>query len=156
MIRTTRERRLENEYRQLKEFLDRKQHIKLDMADGDPPDYYQLSFNTCGINRLEDGRPVYGSKHRIEFIFPAEYPRDGPILRYLTPVFHPNFYEDGEICVSWWIPGRTLTALVQQLDDMIAYRNFDAHRIFNAPNKEAAQWAVDHPKMIPVNDNKCE
>lgn len=155
MISTTRDRRLANEYRQLKEFLERKKHITLTVVEGEPPDYYQLSFNTCGVIRLENGDPVYGSTHRIEFILPAEYPRNGPILRCLTLIFHPNFFKDGSICISTWIPGRTMVTLIQQLDDMICYRNFDTHFIKNAPNKEAAQWVVDHPHLIPVNSIKC-
>ncbi len=151
MIHTTRDRRLANEYHQLKEFLCRKKHITVAVVDGDPPDYYQLSFNTRGIIRLENGNPVYGSAYLIEFILPAEYPRDAPMLRCLTPIFHPNFYKDGSICISMWIPGRTLVTLIQQLDDMICYRNFDTHFIDNAPNEEAAQWAVDHPQLIPIS-----
>lgn len=154
-MKTTRDKRLENEYHLVKEFLDRKNHITLEVVEGDPPDYYQITFDTCGITCLRNGEPVYGRNHRIEFILPAEYPRNGPIIHHLTPVFHPNFYQDEDICVSTWIPGRTLIALIQQLDDMITYRNFDTHNIDNAPNSEAAQWAIKHPELIPIANNKC-
>jgi len=151
-----REKRLENDFRALREFLSNRSHIQLDEIEGDPPDYCQLLFETCGIVKLDNNRPVYGFSHRIELVFPADYPRDGPIINHLTPVFHPNFYPDGNVCVSTWIPGRTVMTLVQQIDDMIAYRNFDKHFIRNAPNPEAAQWVEENWGLIPITDSACE
>jgi ubiquitin-protein ligase len=158
MTENTWDRRLRNDYRLIQEYLQHSSHIALDAVDGDPPDYYQVCFDTCGIVRLENGEPVYGRKHRVEIILPPEYPRNGPLLRYLTPIFHPNFYPDGDICVSAWIPGRPLIEVIKQLDHMIAYRNFDTHKISwglqIAPNRDAALWAEQHPDLIPINQDR--
>ena len=32
--------------------------------------------------------------------FPASYPHLPPTLKFETPIFHPNVYENGEVCIS--------------------------------------------------------
>jgi ubiquitin-conjugating enzyme E2 G1 len=32
--------------------------------------------------------------------FPPSYPHLPPTLKFVTPIFHPNVYENGEVCIS--------------------------------------------------------
>lgn len=32
--------------------------------------------------------------------FPQSYPINPPKLKFITPIFHPNVYENGEVCIS--------------------------------------------------------
>ena len=32
--------------------------------------------------------------------FPLSYPHQPPKLKFETPIFHPNVYENGEVCIS--------------------------------------------------------
>ena len=32
--------------------------------------------------------------------FPSSYPHLPPTLKFVTPIFHPNVYENGEVCIS--------------------------------------------------------
>lgn len=32
--------------------------------------------------------------------FPSTYPHLPPTLKFETPIFHPNVYENGEVCIS--------------------------------------------------------
>ena len=50
-------------------------------------------------------------KLRIEFT--SEYPTKPPLVKFLTKMFHPNIYQNGDICIdilqNAWVP--SLTAL---------------------------------------------
>ena len=37
-------------------------------------------------------------KARLEF--PSNFPNHPPIIKFLTPIFHPNVYPDGKVCIS--------------------------------------------------------
>ncbi|PKI83285.1 E2 ubiquitin-conjugating enzyme [Malassezia vespertilionis] len=37
---------------------------------------------------------------RAELTFPPEYPLLPPILKFKTPMWHPNVYPDGTLCIS--------------------------------------------------------
>ncbi|GMM44616.1 E2 ubiquitin-conjugating protein [Pichia kluyveri] len=32
--------------------------------------------------------------------FPSDYPLSPPTMKFLTPIFHPNIYKDGKVCIS--------------------------------------------------------
>ncbi|XP_060055269.1 ubiquitin-conjugating enzyme E2 R2 isoform X2 [Erinaceus europaeus] len=48
----------------------------------------------CGRN---GGRPVGLSAH---IKFPIDYPYSPPTFRFLTKMWHPNIYENGDVCIS--------------------------------------------------------
>ena len=33
-------------------------------------------------------------------VFPDKYPFKPPEVKFTTPIYHPNFYEDGRVCIS--------------------------------------------------------
>ncbi|CEH18095.1 ubiquitin-conjugating enzyme [Ceraceosorus bombacis] len=37
---------------------------------------------------------------RAELIFPPEYPLMPPKMKFITPMWHPNVYKDGTLCIS--------------------------------------------------------
>ena len=41
-----------------------------------------------------------GSVFRLSLEFPEEYPTKPPVVRFRSPVFHPNVYLDGKICLD--------------------------------------------------------
>lgn len=32
--------------------------------------------------------------------FPQDYPLSPPVMKFTTPIFHPNVYKDGTVCIS--------------------------------------------------------
>lgn len=54
-----------------------------------------------------------GGYFKLLMRFPTEYPFLPPTVQFLTPMWHPNIYEDGRVCVSILLTGRdsTLRAL---------------------------------------------
>lgn len=66
---------------------------------------------------------------RAELIFPPEYPLLPPKMKFITPMWHPNIYADGTVCISilhapgkdeWgyedaserWLPVHTVESIV--------------------------------------------
>jgi hypothetical protein len=66
-------------------------HPKIDIegVSGNPPDRYLLVLHVRSLReRGAEIDPV--DTHRLEISLPGTYPRDAPLFRMLTPVFHPN------------------------------------------------------------------
>jgi len=41
-----------------------------------------------------------GGYFKAHMKFPADYPYSPPTIKFLTPVWHPNVYENGDLCIS--------------------------------------------------------
>lgn len=49
----------------------------------------------------EDQDDLYGGGiFRAKLTFPPDYPHSPPTLQFSTPIFHPNVYENGVVCIS--------------------------------------------------------
>jgi len=42
----------------------------------------------------------HGGYFKARMIFPKEYPYRPPEFKFLRPIWHPNIYEDGRLCIS--------------------------------------------------------
>lgn len=68
---------------------------------------------------------------KAELIFPPEYPLLPPKMKFITPMWHPNIYPDGTVCISilhapgkdeWgyedaserWLPVHTVESIVSR------------------------------------------
>lgn len=50
---------------------------------------------------IDDDTKFYGGGFfRARLTFPPEYPLLPPKMRFETPIFHPNIYQNGEVCIS--------------------------------------------------------
>ncbi|GAK62332.1 qri8-e2 ubiquitin-conjugating enzyme [Moesziomyces antarcticus] len=47
-----------------------------------------------------DGTPFEGGVFSARLTFPASYPLEPPTMRFEPPIFHPNVYADGLVCIS--------------------------------------------------------
>lgn len=47
-----------------------------------------------------DGTPFEGGVFSARLKFPASYPLEPPTMRFEPPIFHPNVYADGLVCIS--------------------------------------------------------
>jgi len=85
----------------------------------------------------------------------SRYPFQEPTAKITTPVFHPNVYASGKICLgSKWMPTQGLDLLVRRIIQIIT---FDSSVIdLNPPaNAQAAQWYTSavsrQPKAFPTD-----
>ena len=111
------------------------------------PDRYKVTFHLTSFVDLPPGEeePRRADTHEVEITLGADYPRMAPMVRWLTPIFHPNIQQpDGAVCLGVlrerYLPGMGLARLVRMLAEMVQWRNFDA---FNPFNRSAAEWAAD-------------
>jgi len=49
---------------------------------------------------LNDESYYYGGYFKVEMTFTQNYPYSPPTFKFLRPIYHPNVYPDGKICIS--------------------------------------------------------
>jgi len=68
--------------------------------------------------------PFEGGVFEIVLAFDERYPLVPPKCRFTTPVFHPNVYPDGQVCVdilgNRWMPSYGASALLVSLQSLLA------------------------------------
>lgn len=53
----------------------------------------------CLIEGPVDTPYEYGI-FEANLVFPKDYPLSPPVMKFKTPIFHPNIYHDGKVCIS--------------------------------------------------------
>ena len=141
MRKSPRERRLDSDYKAIRQLRDESTILSFHAA-GEPPQKYRLIFKGRGIYRNSNGEIKSSDHHECLIEFGAAYPRLVPNLAWQTPIFHPNISNNGVVCLggygTHWVPSLTLGELCTMLWDMIRYENYDTESPYN---REAAIWA---------------
>lgn len=73
-------------------------------AKGSPPEEYLVLFKCKGL--VDEG--VVGEEHLVWIYLHAEYPRKPPIVRWKTPIFHPNVSPPKEIDIKHPVTGEPM------------------------------------------------
>jgi len=150
MSGTRRQIRLEQEYQQLQALHQRNSLICILAAEGNPPEHYIVSFRCLGIANIDgQGSPKTTEDHRVELILTIDYPRVRPLVRWKTPIFHPNFNDAGNVCIKEWYPQQTLVDLCEVLGEMVQYKNYNTTSPLNI---DAAMWAMKHRNELPIDE----
>lgn len=89
-----------------------------------------------------------GGLFRVEMYFPDEYPSKPPKCKFVPPLFHPNVYPSGTICLSilnedeGWRPAITIKQMLLGIQDLLDNPNPKspaqevAYRLFINDRKE--------------------
>lgn len=155
---STRSDRLSNDFRALQKLCAFNEPVKIKMLeDSSPPDYYRIQLSNCkGIESLVVGIPKYRTVHMLEIsTFPANYSDPGqlPIVKLLTPIFHPNVYSDGRFCFQGHDISMTthpLDILVKRVVEMVQYENM---RFGSPANTDALDWVNRNLSLFPLSLN---
>lgn len=99
-----------------------------------------------------------GGVYKLTMKFPQEYPTKPPKCQFTPPLFHPNVYPSGTVCLSildedkGWKPSHTITQLLLGIQTLLDEPNiqdpaqqeaFDLYRIDrNAYDEEIRKQAV--------------
>jgi len=141
-------RRLEADWAAVQRALHEHPRIKIAGTAGNPPQRYHLLYRVKGLEEKLDGAIVEKDEHLVEISLLRSYPRQPPVCRMLTPVFHPNIAPH-VICIGdQWSAGESLLELIFRIGEMIAYQSYN---IKSPLNGVAAKWVEDNQARLPVD-----
>lgn len=144
-------RRLASDFNSMMELNRRGDLIKIDW-DGELPEKYIVTYMCKGLIWLpENPAPSISSRHQVGIYLHANYPRNPPVLQWLTPIFHPNILspdKNGGVCIGHWTPAESLDQLCLRIGQMVQYQNFS---VDDALDIEAAEWVKNNLKYFPID-----
>ena len=108
--------------------------------------FYQWNISMFGpTNTIFEGALI---KACIEF--PNEYPNKAPQFKFITPLFHPNVYSDGKVCISIlhegidefgyenlserWNPSQSVNSILISILSILLSPNFESPANVDASN----------------------
>ncbi len=121
--------------------------IRVEGVGGTPPDRYRLELRVRSLREV-DGNVVVAELHRLEVVLPRGYPRDPPLCRMLTPVFHPNIAPHAVCIGDHWTAGESLERMIQRVGEMLAFQSYNVKSPLNG---RAAQWVEENLERLPVD-----
>lgn len=83
--------------KQYRELTDPKKAIPSFHISLDNDDIYHWNV---GVMVLSEDSPYHGGYFKAQMMFPYDYPYSPPKFRFTPPIYHPNVYKDGLICIS--------------------------------------------------------
>ncbi|MCL1471003.1 ubiquitin-conjugating enzyme E2 [Argonema antarcticum] len=149
---SVREKRLQNDFQALSKMVsDSGSTLAIISKSGNPPYQYVIEYRCRGIERLQGNEPVFRDNHRVEITLGSNYPKGKPDAKFLTPIFHPNVYQNLNICLgSEWTMAETLTELVLRIGKIIQYAS-DITNLNSPANSTAKTWASNNMRRFPID-----
>ncbi|KAF2227594.1 ubiquitin-conjugating enzyme/RWD-like protein [Elsinoe ampelina] len=115
----------------------------------------------------DDCKDYGGGCFRAKITFPSEYPHMPPKMKFVTPIYHPNIYPSGDVCISilhppeedrWgyesaserWSPVQTPETILLSVISMLSSPNDES-----PANVEAGKLWRDDPKEFRKKVRKC-
>lgn len=110
-----------------------------------------------------EGTPYEGGIFKVEMKFPDDYPNSPPTMKFLSPFWHPNVYDDGNVCISilhtpdpmsgeeeseCWRPIQTVESILVSVVSMLSDPNFSS-----PANIDASKQLREHPDAY---NRKCK
>ena len=120
------------------------------------PERFLFKFRLRSILKVAFGRPIYsepGQVHVVEFLASAHYPDSisNEDIKFLTsPIFHPNVFTSGKVCVGGFVPSESLGHFALRIGRMIKFEPAYINE-YSAANAEAAAWYVHNLATFPVD-----
>jgi ubiquitin-protein ligase len=126
--------------------------LAIESAKGRPIDQYVLVYRCRGIERLQDGRPVYRDLHRVSIRLPAKYPAPiaPPVVQLLTPLYHPHVYKNLVVCMGSWQTSEFLDEFALRLGALLQFER-EYLAIKDPANEEAVEWAKRNRMLFPTD-----
>lgn len=140
-------RRLKADYEALRRLAHLHPRIEIEGVYGNPPERYRMLLKVRSLRERGEAIEV-ATEHRLEITLPRGYPRDAPLFRMLTPVFHPNIAPHAVCIGDDWTAGEPLDLLVQRVGEILGYQSYN---IKSPLNGRAAQWVEQNPTALPTD-----
>jgi ubiquitin-protein ligase len=139
-------KRLQSDYEAVKRLARLHPRIEVEGVSGNPPDRYRLKLTVRSL-REKAGTVIVAKHHRLEVTLPHGYPRDAPLCRMLTPVFHPNIAPHAVCIGDHWSAAESLDSMIQRVGEMLAFQSYNVKSPLNG---RAAQYVEQNPERIPL------
>jgi ubiquitin-conjugating enzyme E2 I len=124
-----------------------------------PNGVLDLKMWECGIPGKE-GTMWEGGLMKLTMIFPEEYPAKPPKCKFTPPLYHPNIYPSGTVCLSIlneeeaWKPALTVRQILLGIQDLLdnpnpespaqaeAYQTFKQNKV--EYEKKVRKWVREN------------
>lgn len=143
-------RRLQSDYELVRRLAHLHPRIAVEGVSGNPPDRYRFVLDVHSLREKSD-RIVIAKQHRLEVVLPLGYPRDAPLCRMLTPVFHPNIAPHAVCLGDHWSAAESLDQMIQRVGEMLAFQSYN---IKSPLNGRAARWVEEHADRLPIDQEE--
>ncbi|GLH16893.1 Ubiquitin-conjugating enzyme E2 N, partial [Gryllus bimaculatus] len=115
-------------YPQITRFRREAQDLIRNAPDGMSAEMDEANERHVFVDMLGPEQSLYeGGLFRLEVFFPAEYPRQAPLIRFMTKIYHPNVDKLGRIRLpeieEKWTSGRLLREALGALQALLANPN---------------------------------
>lgn len=120
--------------------------ITVTPLDGDPPEKYEITYNTTGVFKDDSGSIEEKDSHTITISIPFGFPHFPPSCKPKSSIFHPDF-DPAAICIGdFWEKDRSISELISHIGQMISGNVYSTS---NAFNEEAAKWYQNNRSKLP-------
>ncbi|HNY34887.1 MAG TPA: ubiquitin-conjugating enzyme E2 [Methanothrix soehngenii] len=150
-----RQERLRNDYQEMIKLRDKSSGMFEFKVDKSYRHYEAVlhGIHTFIVNK--DGGFKLVDDHVFTIDLPAEYPMAEPKFKFANPLYHPNWYGDGRVCLgilsSAWDPATKLNDLVE---DTIKMMTFEIVNPNSPANGEACRWYNEKKDFIKATVSK--
>lgn len=107
---------------------------------------FLITFQSLPVIFGPDDTPWEGGTFKLVLEFTEDYPNKAPQVRFLTKMFHPNIYNDGQICLdilqNQWSPIYDISAILTSIQSLLcdpnpaSPANSEASRLYNENRRE--------------------
>ncbi|KAK9459006.1 ubiquitin-conjugating enzyme/RWD-like protein [Lipomyces oligophaga] len=105
-----------------------------------------------------EGTPYEGLKYKISMVFPSNYPYRAPLIRFVSPMWHPNVDMSGNICLDIlkekWSAVYNVQTILLSLQSLLGEPNnssplnAQAADLWDSDQKEYKRLMMQHYKDI--------
>lgn len=112
----------------------------------------------------KEGSIWEGGVYKVTMKFSLDYPAQGPQCKFDPPIFHPNVFQSGEICLSLldesqdWRPAISIKQILLGIQDLLDEPNVDdpahpeADEIFSNEPEEYERRVKEQAKAMAAKD----
>lgn len=126
--------------------------LRIINTKGEPPSEYELNFALPGYLNME-GKT--SPEHHVLLLIPEKYPFSSPPkFIFLSGLFHPNVYRNGDVCTGWhltnWNVGINIIDMLVIICKMIVFTT-DSYNLKSPANSFCnKEWIATH--QIPLQN----
>lgn len=119
---------------------------------GMPRAVIEMDYVTAGSRAY----PLERRRHtRLVLDLPSRYPFQPPVATIAPPIFHPNVFASGVVCIGTkWLPSEGIDLFVRRIAQLVTFDPLIVN-VHSAANRDALGWYLEtqrrHPAAFPTD-----